>query len=58
LARPDASVGRERRQRLALTNVAARYTNDRRDNFDIVLPLWLARYNKIIFGYAALEFFG
>jgi hypothetical protein len=38
-----------------LTKVAARYTNDRRDNFDIYLPLWLARYNKQIFGgiYAA-----
>ena len=33
-----------------LTGVAARYTDDRRDNFDIYLPLWLARYNKVIFG--------
>ena len=33
-----------------LTRVAARYTNDRQDNFDIYLPLWLARYNKLIFG--------
>ena len=33
-----------------LTGVAARYTDDRRDNFDIYLPGWLARYNKIIFG--------
>ncbi len=33
-----------------LTAVAARYTTDRRDNFDIFLPLWLARYNKRIFG--------
>jgi hypothetical protein len=23
---------------------------DRRDNFDIYLPLWLARHNKMIFG--------
>jgi len=30
--------------------VAERYTDDRRDNFDIYLPLWLARYNKEIFG--------
>jgi hypothetical protein len=52
------------RWRCPLTNVAARYTSDRRDNFDIYLPLWLARYNKIIFGtvfavglvYAALRF--
>lgn len=33
-----------------LTTVAARYTDDRQDNFDIYLPLWLARYNKHIFG--------
>lgn len=36
--------------RCPLTDVAARYTDDRRDNFDIYLPLWLARYNKQIFG--------
>ncbi|MBT8080051.1 MAG: hypothetical protein KJO31_15845 [Gammaproteobacteria bacterium] len=33
-----------------LTGIAARYTDDRRDNFDIYLPLWLARHNKLIFG--------
>jgi polyferredoxin len=33
-----------------LTAVAARYTQDRRANFDIYLPEWLARYNKQIFG--------
>lgn len=33
-----------------LTAVAARYTQDRRDNFDIYLPEWLARHNKLIFG--------
>ena len=33
-----------------LTGVAARYTTDRRDNFDIYLPEWLARNNKLIFG--------
>jgi hypothetical protein len=33
-----------------LTAVAARYTDDRRANFDICLPEWLARYNKQIFG--------
>ena len=38
------------RWRCPLTDVAARYTDDRRDNFDIYLPLWLARYNKVIFG--------
>jgi hypothetical protein len=33
-----------------LTAVAARYTDDRRANYDIYLPEWLARYNKQIFG--------
>jgi len=37
--------------RCPLTNVAARYTDDRTDNFDIYLPLWLARNNKLIFGW-------
>lgn len=36
--------------RCPLTGWAARFTTDRRDNFDIYLPLWLARYNKSIFG--------
>ena len=36
--------------RCPLTAVAARYTADRADNFDIYLPLWLARYNKQVFG--------
>lgn len=34
-----------------LTAVAARYTDNRLDNFDIYLPLWLARRNKVIFGW-------
>ena len=38
------------RGRCPLTGVAARYTDDRAENFDIYLPLWLARYNKQIFG--------
>jgi len=33
-----------------LTAVAARHTDDRRANFDIYLPLWLARHNKVVFG--------
>ena len=37
--------------RCPLTDVAARYTDDRKDNFDIYLPLLLARYNKLIFGW-------
>jgi len=36
--------------RCPLTYLAARYTRDRRHNFDIYLPEWLARYNKEIFG--------
>jgi polyferredoxin len=36
--------------RCPLTPVAARYTTDRRANFDIFLPEWLARHNKTIFG--------
>ena len=38
------------RMRCPLTDVAAKFTDDRRDNFDIFLPLWLARHNKRIFG--------
>jgi hypothetical protein len=38
------------RGRCPLTDLASRYTEDRSDNFDIYLPLWLARRNKIIFG--------
>jgi hypothetical protein len=42
-----------------LTSVAAEYTADRRDNFDICLPAWLARYNKQLFGalFVAAELF-
>jgi hypothetical protein len=38
-----------------LTAVAARYTAERRPNFDIYLPAWLARHNILIFStlYAA-----
>jgi len=38
------------RWRCPLTGVAGRYTDERQDNFDIYLPVWLARYNKLIFG--------
>jgi hypothetical protein len=38
------------RGRCPSTDVATRYTDDRADNFDIYLPLWLARHNKTIFG--------
>ena len=36
--------------RCPLTSMANRYTEDRRDNFDIYLPVWLARHNKLVFG--------
>ncbi len=42
--------------RCPLTSVAGRYTDDRRENFDIYLPEWLAKHNKLIFG--ALYFAG
>jgi hypothetical protein len=35
--------------RCPLTPMAARYTEPVRDNFDIFLPEWLARNNKVIF---------
>ena len=33
-----------------ITIVARNYTQSRKDNFDIYLPNWLAKYNKQIFG--------
>jgi hypothetical protein len=36
--------------RCPLTPLAARFTDDRRPNFDIYLPQWLAERNKEIFG--------
>ena len=38
------------RGRCPLTDLASRYTEARTENFDIYLPLWLARRNKTIFG--------
>lgn len=38
------------RMRCPLTPVAARFTEERRSNFDIYLPEWLAKRNKEIFG--------
>ena len=35
--------------RCPLTLVARNYSDSGRDNFDIFLPNWLARYNKLIF---------
>jgi len=36
--------------RCPLTDFAAKFTSNRADNFDIYLPVWLARFNKVIFG--------
>lgn len=38
------------RMRCPMTDWAARYTPDRKPNFDIYLPHWLAEWNKEIFG--------
>ena len=54
------------RCRCPLTNLAGVYTEERADNFDIYLPLWLARYNKLVFGslfvageiFALLQWYG
>ena len=32
-----------------LTSLAGKYTNNRSANFDIFLPEWLAKHNKILF---------
>ena len=32
-----------------LTLIARKYSDSQRDNFDIFLPNWLARHNKVIF---------
>jgi hypothetical protein len=36
--------------RCPITDLASRYTDDRRPNFDIFLPECLARHNKVVFG--------
>jgi hypothetical protein len=38
------------RGKCPLTSIATHYTEDREANFDIYLPMWLARHNKAIFG--------
>lgn len=38
------------KMRCPLTDIAARFTDDRSANFDIYLPLWLAAHNKQVFG--------
>lgn len=32
-----------------LTHIARRYSDSRKDNFDIFLPEWIARHNKSIY---------
>ena len=39
-----------------LTIIARRYSNSTKDNFDIYLPDWLARNNKIIYAFFAIIF--
>ncbi len=41
--------------RCPLTDLAARYTQERSDNFDIYLPLWLARYTKPSLGHSSSQ---
>lgn len=37
------------RMQCPLTLVARKYSESNRDNFDIFLPNWLAKYNKLIY---------
>lgn len=47
----EVAVLTANRMRCPLTDVAARYTDERAANFDIYLPVWLARNNQRIFGW-------
>jgi hypothetical protein len=38
------------RGRCPISDLAARYTTDKSEDFDIYLPVWLARHNKTLFG--------
>jgi hypothetical protein len=38
------------RGKCPLTAVAARFTSDRSPSFDIYLPNWIAKWNKVLFG--------
>lgn len=55
----ECAVVAVNRGRCPLTDLAGRFTKERAENFDIYLPLWLARRNKMIFGtlFAAGELF-
>jgi hypothetical protein len=37
------------RKMCPLTIMARKYSNSTQDNFDIYLPNWLAKYNKVIY---------
>jgi hypothetical protein len=39
-----------------VTLIARKYSNSKKDNFDIFLPNWLARHNKLI--YSVIVFIG
>ncbi len=39
-----------------LTIIARRHSNSTKDNFDIYLPNWLAKYNKLIYAIFMLVF--
>jgi len=55
----ECAVLAANRGRRPLTGMAAPHTAQRSANFDIYLPLWLARYNKTIVGtlFVAWELF-
>ncbi len=46
----ECSVLALNKGRCPLTDLAARLTDERADNFDIYLPNWVARHNKPTFG--------
>jgi hypothetical protein len=40
-----------------ITVIARKYSTSTKDNFDIFLPNWLAKYNKLIYGVLVLIIF-
>ena len=46
----DAAKAASNGGRCPLSDLAARYTDERASNFDIYLPNWLASHNKTVFG--------
>lgn len=39
-----------------LTLIARKYSNSTKENFDIYLPNWLAKYNKVIYSFFLIIF--